>query len=75
MYVLIRVLVSLYYRNRKGIWEMKKRDKFIVCDLCHCKNSLNDALANDDYDKIGKDKIVIYCGQCGNSIIVEKKMG
>lgn len=54
---------------------MKKRDKFIVCDLCRCKNSLNDALANDDYDKIGKDKIVIYCGQCGNSIIVEKKMG
>ena len=35
---------------------MKKRDKFIVCDLCRCKNSLNDALANDDYDKIGKDK-------------------
>lgn len=53
---------------------MKKRDKFIICDLCHCKNSLNDALSNDDYDKIGKDKIVIYCSQCGNSIIVDRKI-
>lgn len=54
---------------------MKKRDKIIHCDLCKCKNSLNGALENDDYDKIGNDKIVIYCGQCGNSIIVNKKMG
>ena len=36
---------------------MKKRDRLIPCDLCGCKNSLNDALANDDYEKLGTSEL------------------
>lgn len=54
---------------------MKKKDKIIVCDICKAKNSLNEALENDDYDKIlGDNKhIVIYCIQCANSLMVDKR--
>ena len=56
-------------RNEKPKQKHKKyRDN--KCD-CGAKIDIDLAIELEDYDEVGKDKINVYCPQCGESHLVK----
>ena len=47
-----------------------KKYRDIKCD-CGAKIDIDLAIELEDYDEVGKDKINVYCPQCGESHLVK----
>lgn len=51
----------------------KKHKKYrdVKCDCCGAKINVDLAIELEDYDSVGKDKINVYCGCCGGSVLIK----
>lgn len=43
----------------------------VRCGNCGAKIDIDLAIELEDYDEVGKDKINVYCPQCGESHLVK----
>ena len=56
-------------KNKK----VKKKYKYrkVKCECCKSNIDIQTAIENEDYEKFSDNKILIFCGVCGNEQIVK----